>query len=182
MNPFTAKQRFTAVLVKGGAKNVKQKGNSAQDGARVPMLDLIFHVEMNNTLSTVVQRLHKGANTEDWKDIPVPVQVNIYGAGDFTSKSDDAKHRLGGESGVSCVADVTKVFRDDEIQKFALALRCHREAKLWAWYGEMVGEGECVLEVQSLQPNLPAIAAEEPKRRKARKGEPDEPRLPMQPE
>jgi hypothetical protein len=168
MNPFTKKQRFTAVLKKAPFKNVKQKGASAKDGGRIRMVDLIFETEITESLGEVIPRLHRGSNGEDWKDVALASTVNIYAAGDFTSKSDKAQHRLGGDAGDGCVCDVTKTFRGDEGQWFQLWIRCARTPALVAWISEMVGEGECVLEIVTTQQQLPGVEDNEPKNRKAR--------------
>jgi hypothetical protein len=171
MNPFSKKQRFTAVLKKAPFKNVKKKGSSAKDGGRVRMVDMFFDAPFTEGLREVLLPPRKKSNGEDWKDVGLASTVSVYASGDFTSKSDKALHCLGGEAGDGCVCDVQKTFNDDDGPKFQVWIRCARTPSLVNWISDMVGEGECVLEVQCTQQQLPGVedkAPEEPRRGRGR--------------
>lgn len=165
---FSKKRRYSAVMHKATMKNIKAK--QSKESSILKGLQITFDVPLTKVISNnidqriidLVEYAKRDPSNRSF-DIggleinkKIVAGVSIFGSNNF---SDDAKPiaDVGFDSAASDSAslDVKKVLPIDGEWHIRMVLTCGYKKELWAWLGDLGLGGECTLQSEPFQRDLP---------------------------
>lgn len=166
-------RNWGATLTKFNGKVVKAKPGSGDDAVRKKVVQCEFEVTITKAIKELlgprIAALVKmdganGAECEievnsiDCARQPVTCVLAIYSKANYSDKSEPEVTRGGAGDDNHASVTLTKLANREDKSVMVMHVDTYWDEAFWMWGGKALGEGEVVLSLKPLQPELPLEA------------------------